>query len=372
MRRLALALAALLLAAPAAGQTLVAGYDDRPAQGPATASGAVIYSPGLVRDGDPIETTPYVLDDLAAAGWDVFRFRRPDAPDTLESSIAALREAVTKLRADGYRRVVLAGQSFGAWISLAAARPEASPVDAVVALAPAAFGRRDEAPIWTQNADALYPLADTVVAGRVLVFLFADDAYDPGGRALRLRAIFERRQIAAEVIDRPHELAGHNAGLSAAFARRFGGCLRDFIQSAEAAPLFVCPDPGGARLAALEAAPSPALPPPDVDPALAAMGGRWYGVYGTGRDVLLSVAPTGPATASAVYAFGPVVRGIDSPAGSTRRSGRFDAATAILRFAEPQAATVIECRLLADDVMELAIAGRARGERLRAVLRRVE
>jgi hypothetical protein len=67
-----------------------------------------------------------------------------------------------------------------------------------------------------------------------------------------------------------------------------------------------------------------------------------------------------------------VVRGVDGRAGSTRRRGSFDRTSAVLRFAEGQAGTVIECRLLADDVMELAIAGRSGGERLRALVRRVE
>jgi dienelactone hydrolase len=371
MRRLGLALAALFLAAPAAGQSLSPGYDDRLLRGPEASTGAVIYSPGLVREGAPIETTPYVLDDLAAAGWDVFRFRRPDAEDTLERSVAALREAAAKLRIDGYRRLVLAGQSFGGWIALAAAQAGSPPVDAVVALAPAAFGQRDEAPTWTENAAALYPLAETVTAARVVVFLFANDPYDPGGRGERLRGIFAGRRLAAAVVEQPHDVAGHMAGLTAAFARRFGGCLRDFIESDAPAQLLVCPDPGAARLAGFDVV-DEGRAAPEADPALSAMAGRWYGAYDTGRDVLLSITPTAATTAAAVYAFGPVVRGVDGRAGSTRRRGSFDRTSAVLRFAEAQAGTVIECRLLADDVMELAIAGRSGGERLRALVRRVE
>ncbi|HEX9463297.1 MAG TPA: hypothetical protein VGB82_11925 [Alphaproteobacteria bacterium] len=363
----------LLAASEAAGQTLSPGYDDRPALGPEAAKGAVIYTPGLVRDGEAIETTPYAVDDLQAAGWDVFCFQRPRADDVLQGSIAALGEAMGKLRRGGYKRLVLVGQSFGGWISLAAARPESGPLDAIVALAPAAFGRRDEAPTWTENADGLYRLAESVAARRVLVFLFSGDAYDPGGRGERLRAIFERRRLTAAVVDRPHDLAGHNSGLTRAFARRFGPCLRDFIETAETAPLFVCPEPAGARLADFDLPrEGPTAPGTDADPALLAMTGRWYGAYETGRDVLLVVTPTARTAAQAVYAFGPVIRGIETPVGFTERRGVFDPATTILRFAEPQADTVIECRLLADDAMMLAIASRSRGERLQTVLHRVE
>jgi dienelactone hydrolase len=363
---------------PASAQTqLRPGYDNRPALGAEAATGAVIYSHGLAREGDPISATPYAVDDLQAAGWDVFRLERSRSEDTLEGSVPALADAVRKLRGDGYKRIVLVGQSFGGWISLAAAQGDAA-VDAVVALAPAAFGPRGESPSWNENADALYPLAGQVSAARVLVFLFRGDEFDPGGRADRLREIFAARRMAAAVIDRPHDLVGHAAGLTRAFARRFGPCIRDFIASAEAEPLFVCHDPPVEALADF------ALPPDLPSSAaaseaatatagagVAAMAGRWYGAYENGREVLLTVTADEGEAARAVYSFGPVIRGIETPTGFTQRRGTFDPATGLLTFAEPQAENVIMCRLLADDVMALAIGNRASGSRLRAVLRRI-
>src|SRR6185437_5119952 len=100
MRRLLFTLAALFVCAsflsepgPAAAQTLEHGYDDRTMRGPGTALGAVIYTPGLVREGAPITATPYVIDDLQAAGWDVFRFIPPGAGDIIEVAAAALADA---------------------------------------------------------------------------------------------------------------------------------------------------------------------------------------------------------------------------------------------------------------------------------------
>ena len=383
MRRLLMALAALfVLAGSTAAQTLERGYADRTMRGPGTAQGAVIYTPGLSRDRETIAATPYVVDDLQAAGWDVFRFQ-PPAGDVIDADAAALAEAARELRGRGYKRVVLFGQSFGGWISLAAARPPGepadAPVDAVVALAPAAFGTRDESPEWTANATALVPLAETVAAKRVLIFLFREDPYDPGGRAQRLRAILARRDLAAAVIDAPHDLAGHSAGLTRAFARRFGPCIRDFIAKAGAGTLFVCPDPGAVALADFGVPPElQALSPPeDADPALAAMAGRWYGAYGTGRDVLFIVRQVQDDRAHAIYAFGPVIRGVTAAStsgegGYTRRRGVFDPKTRLLRFAEPEADTVIECRLLADDRLAFAIVNRTHGAPVRAVLRRVK
>lgn len=376
MRRLLLTLAALFFSATAAAaQALERGYDDRTVRGPGTAAGAVIYSAGLARDAAPITATPYVVDDLQEAGWDVFRFQPPAAGDIVEVAAAALADAARELRGRGYKRVALIGQSYGGWLSLAAAQPQNGPIDAVVALAPAAFGARGESTQWTANAQALYPLAETVAARRVLVFLFRGDEYDPGGRGIRLRAIFARRNIAAAVIDQPHDLAGHASGLTRAFARRFGPCIRDFVASAEPEPLFVCPDPGRVALDdfGVPAELQTIAPAADAAPALAPMAGRWYGAYETGRDVLFIVRKAEEGRVYAVYAFGPVVRGVDTPTGYTQRRGRLEAASGILRFDEPEADTVIECRLLADDALAFAIVSRSRGgEPLYAVLHRVE
>lgn len=379
MRRLLTTLAALFLfTSAAAAQGLERGYADRAVRGPGTAQGAVIYTPGLSRDSEPITATPYVVDDLQAAGWDVFRFA-PPAGGVIETAVAALSDAVGDLRGRGYRRIALVGQSFGGWISLAAARPPGAPLDAVVALAPAAFGARGESPEWTANATGLYPLAEAVTAKRVLVFLFRGDPYDPGGRGERLRTIFERRGLVAAVIDDPHDLAGHSAGLTRAFARRFGPCIRDFITRATAGTLFACPGPSPAALAgfAVPEKLQAVAPPEDTDPALAPMAGRWYGTYATGRDVLFIVRKVEMDRIRAVYAFGPVIRGVNSASrsdegGYTERRGVFDPKTGVVRFAEAESDTVIECRLLAEDVLAFAIVNRTQGEPLRAVLRRVD
>ncbi len=380
MRRLRFMLAALFVCGPfflapgASAQTLERGYEDRTIRGPGTAAGAVIYAPGLVRDGAPITATPYVVDDLQGAGWDVFRFVPPAAGDIIEVAATALADAARELHERSYKRIALVGQSYGGWLSLAAARPGTPPVDAVVALAPAAFGARGQSADWRANATALLPLADAVSARHVLVFLFKGDEYDPGGRAGPLRKIFARRAIDAAVIDEPHDLMGHSAGLTRAFARRFGPCLREVVERAEPAGPFDCPDPGWSAMGDFGVPPDLATvtPAADADPGLAPLVGRWYGVYETGREALFILRTADKDRAQAVYAFGPIIRGVDAPTGSTRRRGVFDAATGTLRFAEPEADTVIECRLQADDTLAFSIARKAGGEPLKAVLRRVE
>jgi hypothetical protein len=236
----------------------------------------------------------------------------------------------------------------------------------VVALAPAAFGARGEAAEWTANATALVPLAEAVTARRVLAFLFQGDEYDPGGRAGVLRDIFAQRGLDAAVIDEPHDLVGHSAGLTRAFARRFGPCLRDVIDGDAAIP-FTCPEPGWAAMGDFGVPPELA----SVGTQAAPMAGRWYGVYETGREALFIVRQIEGERADAVYAFGPIIRGVDAPTGVTQRHGTFDPATGTLRFAEPEADTIIECRLQADDTLAFSITRKSGGEPLKATLRKL-
>ncbi len=370
-----LVLSFLLYSGLAAAQTkLVAGYDDRPARGPQAATGAVIYSHGLARVAESAGQTPYVVDALQESGWDVFRLQRRWAGDTLEMSVPALVQAMKTLRGRGYKRLVLVGNSFGGWISLAAARPGNPPVDAVIALSPAAFGSREEATDWTENATALYPLAEKVAAKRVLVFLFQDDDYGPEGRAEKLQAIFDRRHLTAEAVDRPRGLSGHDSGLTRAFARRFGPCIRDYVETTRRSPLFVCPEPESSALTGFKLPADLTIRPPEksAPPALAAMAGRWYGYYENGREVLFVVDDVGKDRARAVYSFGPLARDGDTRSDFTRRRGEFDAVTGILHFSEPQFASRIDCQIIGDGLMALSLSSRADGEQLLTFLRRVE
>ncbi len=365
-RAAALVLVAVLTAAPAAAQTqLIAGYPDRAARGPAAARGAVIYSHGLASEGEAAGETPFVVDALQEGGWDVFRLQRARGTDSLDGATAALVAAMQRLRGQGYGRLVLIGHSFGGWISLAAARPENGPVDAVVALAPAAYGRRDETPAWPYNASALYALTQAASAGRLAVFLFPDDPFEPGGRAEALHEIFAQRGLDGAVVEQMAGLAGHDAPLTSAFGRHFGPCLRDFIANPHPRPMLACDPP----------TPSPdafALPLDLTISSPDRLAGRWYGAYENGREVLFVVEAAAGEAVRAVYAFSPVLRRPGDRGGYTRRVGSRDAATGVVRFAEPDAASVIECRLVDDRRLELAFAARGGGATLHAVLRRLD
>src|SRR5262249_61030644 len=106
--------------------------------------GLVVWSPGLsVGAGDAGAGSSPSSRGLGGAGWDVFRFDGPRGGDTLTASTRRLVEQVDELKRKGYHRIVLAGQSFGAFLALMAADASEG-VDAVVATSPAAFGRFPE------------------------------------------------------------------------------------------------------------------------------------------------------------------------------------------------------------------------------------
>lgn len=202
---------------------------DHRALGPARTAGIIVWSHGRsVEAEDSLSPTPSYIDAFIRAGWDAFRFDRMRVDDTLSQSGAALAEIAERAKREGYRRVALAGQSFGGFISLiAATRSDA--VDAVIATAPAAFGTAETHPgLWRLNETHLYELLGEVRGARVALAFFAGDIFDPGGRGPRSRSILEARGIPHLVVDRPAGLPSHWASGTDAFAARFGGCLASF------------------------------------------------------------------------------------------------------------------------------------------------
>ena len=309
--------------------------------GPSRAIGVVVWSHGRSIDAEDWKSpTPPYLRILRDSGWDVLRFDRLRDDDTLGGSTRRLVGIAAQLKNRGYRRIVLAGQSFGAFLALMAA-DSSDDVDAVVATAPAAFGDFEDCyRTWRQNATRLYPLLEQIKRARVMLFFFHGDDFDPGGRGEASRAILSRRGLGFAVVDQPAYLTGHWISSSGLFFRRFGDCVRDFVGDNGLKGEFACRPvwgeapsaelrlPGGllrsqpvapTRLAAVGAStPGSASAPP------LGSGGAgqetWYGFYPNGREVLIAIEEVHGQDLTAIYAIGP---GIDEnePAEWSRRKG---------------------------------------------------
>jgi pimeloyl-ACP methyl ester carboxylesterase len=312
-----------------------------PAIGPAKAKGVIVWSHGRSINAEDSESpSPAYLTALRDDGWDVMRFDRMSHGDTLSDSTKRLVDYTAQLKHDGYKQVILSGQSFGAFLSLMAA-DSSSDVDGVIATAPAAYGSFDDFyDSWRLNATRLYPLLERVKRARVMVFYFHGDDFDPGGRGERSRAILSQRGVGYAVVDQPAYLSGHWASSTGLFLRRYGGCIRDFANneklkgelacepiwgSTPSAELKLPPelaDPKLARNTAAAAAPTGSASPATADgKATGGFRDVWYGFYPNGREVLFGVETAHGYDLSAVYAIGPSVDN-KHPAAWTRRKGR--------------------------------------------------
>ena len=330
----------LMTSTPAPAMGLDPAFDG-PAFGPAKAKGVIVWSHGRsINSEDSESPTPAYLSALRDDGWDVMRFNRLSQGDTLSDSTKRLVDYTAQLKRNGYKQVVLSGQSFGAFLSLMAA-DTSTDVDAVIATAPAAYGSFDDFyDSWRLNATRLYPLLEQVKRARVMVFYFHGDDFDPGGRGERSRAILSQRGLGYSIVDQPAYLSGHWASSTGLFLRRYGSCIRDFADneklkgelpceprwgSTPSAELKLPPelaDPKLAHNAAITTTPTGSASPATDDGKVA--GGfrdTWYGFYPNGREVLFGVESVHGDDLTAVYAIGPSVDD-KHPAAWTRRKGR--------------------------------------------------
>ncbi|MGE5272098.1 MAG: alpha/beta hydrolase [Thiohalocapsa sp.] len=344
-RLLSIGLAALFFAAgvaassPASALGLDPGFPG-PVIGAGKAKGVVVWSHGRsINAEDSQSPTPSYLHALRDDGWEVMRFDRLSRDDTLNASTKRLVAYAAQLKRQGYKQVVLAGQSFGGFLSLMAA-DASSDVDAVIATAPAAYGSFDDFyDSWRLNATKLYPLLEQVKRARVMVFYFHGDDFDPGGRGEASRRILAERGVGYAVVDQPANLTTHWAASSGLFQRLFGSCIRNFADKAKLSGEMTCsPDWGQMPSAEMKLPPELAEP----QPMRTASGGAvaptgsgaaslsvkaphrlrdvWYGFYPNGREVLFGVESAHGDNLTAVYAIGP---SIDDkyPAAWSRRKG---------------------------------------------------
>ncbi len=214
--------------------------DDRYAwHGPEAAAGAVVWMGGRGGGAVPgLQPAPLVRA-FADAGFDVLRLDREPAADDRDRAAGWLREALVLLRARGWARLVVVGQSRGGWNALQALDTPGL-LDVAIALSPAAQGTAGGASapgesggglnLGAQDDELRRVVAAVPASGaRLAVAQFADDLF-MGDAAVRVR-LLERlrpRLGALLLLDRPAGLSGHGAGEGAAFAQRFAACLLRF------------------------------------------------------------------------------------------------------------------------------------------------
>ncbi len=377
-------LAGLAAAQPAAAQIILKpAYGENTLLGAGKARGAVVWSHGRsVEVEDSEAPTPLYLKTMREAGWDVYRLDRMRVSDTLPNSSRALAGYADGLKDKGYRRVVLTGQSFGAFIALMAAG-QTDRVDAVVGTAPAAFGNFSEAyDSFRENATQLWPILRNVRRARVMLFFFHGDDFDPGGRGEPARNVLTQRGLENLVIDQPALLTGHGAANTGLFVRRFAGCIVRFAETPPTANDPPCDDswgrspsaelmqaglPGAAAGSAAKSASGSATGGPDTASPLRPYLGMWYGSYINGREVALAVEKAEGDTVYADYVLGAGMEP-DQPFERVHRKGRIEDGELVF---DERGRNILRYRLRPDSRIAATWLDKAGKGRLETVLRRV-
>ena len=210
--------------------------------GPAAARGVVVWSVGTAANVDlrGVQPPPY-LRAFNNAGFDVIRFDRAPFVDNPVRAAGWLRDELPVLRRSGYRMVVAAGDSRGAWTSLQIL-DTAGLADAVIAIAPAAHSSGASTNLTAQNDDLRTLVGQAQPSRtRVAVVQFAGDPFISDAEVYAgLMARLRPKMGAFLLIDRPAGLSGHAGGIGHAFGSRYGPCLLRFVT--DAVPVAACPE----------------------------------------------------------------------------------------------------------------------------------
>ncbi|HTR83019.1 MAG TPA: hypothetical protein VMI56_00975 [Reyranella sp.] len=205
-------------------------------KGPQAAAGLIVWSHGYMGGKDATTSAPQgEVANFTMAGYDLYRFDRQWIRDW-PGDATALVDAVRQARTMGYKRVVLAGQSAGGWVSMAAAYRGAA-VDGVISVSAAHHGEvKDMRDVSFAKHEWHQIVAGIKPGPRFFVVNFKDDTYDPGGRMDDAKAAFAASGVDAVIVAYPDGFSGHGAGGTAAFPRKYGSCIHGFIETGARVP----------------------------------------------------------------------------------------------------------------------------------------
>ena len=295
------------------------GFCDLAVKGPAQAKGLVLWSHGVSGDKEQYRNPPApVVRAMALAGWDVIKINRNNlyekgwvtsGPRHRDDALERVRAA----KAQGYKYVVLAGQSYGAMISLEA-NAKSTEVDGVLSFSP---GHGSDADQGSAGGGDRYRnlnryLLETVAAqkgARVIVLIADGDRLHPdrgagSGFGNQLRAALTGTGRPHVVFDETSPIRGHGAGTTGQFSAWFGPCVLRFLDPAQAvaAGETACkpPDPVPRFLLPADLK----RPRPGTDGPSRWLG-AWEGTFGDdGRDLMIVIEAATAESATVVYAPG--------------------------------------------------------------------
>ncbi len=277
-------------------------FCDLDVHGPDKAQGLIIWNHGISQTLEEWRSpVPPAFRLLQARGWDVIAIKRHnlaerDTETSLYRTVQRTLEEAKKQRAAGYRKLVVAGQSFGGYAALETA--DRAEFYAAVAMAPGvrawgATGRLD--PTIT---DRLLERANVARFG--LVFPKDDALFGNLERGPSADKMLARRGLPYLLLDETSDVKGHGGGTGGKFALRYGLCLVEFLSApAIAAGRHACPAPKDdwtvAKELLLPKGQSPPRSEPRTLPAeVRSLAGTWYGLVE--ETLVLFALIEGPGT----------------------------------------------------------------------------
>src|SRR5215510_440289 len=284
------------------------GFCDLEQHGPEKANGVVIWNHGLSGTLEQWRApVPPAFRLLQLRGWDVVAVKRHNLAETggdaaLYRAVQRTLEEARRHREAGYKKIVLAGQSYGGYITLESAE-QTSGVFAAVAMAP---GVRAIGGAGALDASITERSLQRVKVERVAVVFPKDDAlFGNLVRGENANRILGARRLPYLLLDETSGLTGHGGGTTGRFALRYGACLYDFLSAPTVlAGRFVCPAAAHEGRVAEELllprrdAPKLLDDPAVAPPALTGLAGRWYALLDDSLILFaLADAATGPSQA---------------------------------------------------------------------------
>lgn len=287
-------------------------FCDIAVKGPAKARGLILWSHGVSGTAEQYNSAPPQIIRRLTAGWDVIKINRNNLYEAGWVTSGTrhrddLIERVKAARAEGYKAVIAAGQSYGGAIALEA-NAKAGGIDAVLAFAP---GHGSD--VNGSGASKAYPNLDRYLleaagaqkGGRVVVLVAENDEYHPNRRGSgnfigpRLRQALAATGRPFVLLDEAMPIAGHGAAYTSQFDAWYGACLARFV---------LATDQGEATCRPPDPLPRFLLPQNLKRADRGTEGqarwlGTWTGIYENGSQTMaLFIESVGDTGADLVYA----------------------------------------------------------------------
>jgi dienelactone hydrolase len=221
----------------------VPAWHDRPLIGPQQAPGIVFWNHGVNNKQPQYQfAPPATVRRFANSHWDIVKIQRnPRYENGWSSSgvrhVEDLVARAEKAKAEGYRMVVVAGQSYGGAIALEASTKTAA-IDAVLAMSPGYGSDVSGTGMVYQNFTGyLIAAIERSKAKRIVVVVGALDALHPfETRGPKLRAALAARGKPFIVIgeDAAGLRGGHDVGYTREFTQGYSLCVARFLAHANA------------------------------------------------------------------------------------------------------------------------------------------